>query len=88
VALTVVPAKVTAAPVCSFWRSIVLDGGAEMLESTMFVHDLTADEMEAYSVTVHVVPAAPPPTVVVVGVGELVVTTLTAVLSVVGACDC
>lgn len=56
---TVVPAKVTTAPVCRLCRSIVLDGGAEILLSTMFVHDATAEEMEAYAVTVQV---DPPPT--------------------------
>lgn len=30
---------------------MVLEGGAEMLESTIFVHDSTAEEMDAYSVT-------------------------------------
>ena len=44
---TVVPAKVTAAPVWSFWRSIVLEGGAWMLERMMLVQDFTAEEMEA-----------------------------------------
>jgi len=52
----VVPANVTTAPVCRLCRSMVLEAGAEMLDSTMLVHDLTADEMEAYAVTVHVVP--------------------------------
>jgi len=47
VVLTVVPAKVTAAPVWSFCRSIVLEGGAEMLERTILVHDFTAEEIEA-----------------------------------------
>jgi hypothetical protein len=81
----VVPAKVTAAPVCSFCRSIVLEGGAETLESTMFVHDLTADEMEAKLVTVQAVPAAP--ATVVVGGGVLLGTELTDVVRVVGRCD-
>lgn len=52
-----------------------------MLESTMLLHDLTADEMEAKSVTVQAVPAT-----VVVGVGVLFGATLTLVLSVVGTC--
>lgn len=49
--LTVVPAKVTVAPVWRLCRSIVLEGGAEMLERTMLVQDLTAEEIDAYSVT-------------------------------------
>jgi len=53
-----VPAKVTAAPVWRPCRSIVLEGGAEMLESTMLVQDSTADEMEAYSVTTQADPDA------------------------------
>jgi hypothetical protein len=47
---------------------MVLDGGAEILDSTMLEHDLTAEEMEAYAVTVQVVtPAAE----VVVGGAEV-----------------
>ena len=73
----------TTALVCNFCKSIVLDGGAEMLESTMLEHDLTADEIEAYAVTVHVVPSLPPPaTVVVVLLGVVVV--LIEVVKVVG----
>lgn len=49
--LTVVPAKVTVAPVWRLWRSMVLEGGAEMLERTILVQDSTAEEMDAYSVT-------------------------------------
>lgn len=54
--LTVVPAKVTVAPVWRLCRSIVLDGGADKLESTMLVQDATAEERDAYSVTTQVVP--------------------------------
>lgn len=36
----------------------MLEGGAEMLESTMLVQDSTADEMEAYSVTTQADPDA------------------------------
>jgi hypothetical protein len=54
--LTVVPAKVTVAPVWRLCKSIVLEGGAEMLESTILVQDLTAEEIEAYAVTTQVVP--------------------------------
>lgn len=47
----VFPAKVNAAPV---WRArlIVLEAGAETPDNRMLVHDLTADEMLAYAVTV------------------------------------
>ena len=41
-------------------------GGAEMLDKTMFEHDFTADEIEAYAVTVQVVPPLPPTVLVVV----------------------
>ena len=46
----------TVAPVWRLCKSIVLEGGAEMLESTMLVQDLTAEEIEAYAVTTQVVP--------------------------------
>ena len=37
-----------------------------MPDNTMLVHDFTADEIEAYAVTVQVVPPEPPTVVVVV----------------------
>lgn len=51
----------------------MLDGGAEMLDSTMLVQDLTAEEMLAYSVTVQVAPPPPAAVVVVVFVVEVFV---------------
>jgi hypothetical protein len=56
---------VTTAPVGSFWRSIVLDGGAERFEIVKVEQDFTADESEAYAVTVHAPPLPPLPVVVV-----------------------
>ena len=52
------PAKVTVAPVWRLCKSIVLDGGADMLDNTISVHDFTADEIDAYSVTMHAEPVA------------------------------
>lgn len=48
----VFPAKVREAPV---WRAklMVLEAGAETPDNRMLVHDLTAEEMLAYAVTVH-----------------------------------
>lgn len=40
--------------------------GAEIPDNKMLVHDFTADEIEAYAVTVQVVPPLPPTVVVVV----------------------
>lgn len=45
--LTVVPSKMTAAPVCRSCRSMVLDGGTEISERRMLEQDATAEEMEA-----------------------------------------
>lgn len=44
---TVVPEKVTAAPVFNFDKSIELEAGAEIPDKTMFEHDATAAEIEA-----------------------------------------
>jgi hypothetical protein len=58
---TVLPAKMTVAPVCRDLREIVELAGAEMLSSKMLVHDFTAEEMPAHAVTVQVVPPDPVP---------------------------
>jgi hypothetical protein len=52
ISLTVVPANVTVAPVCSDWRSRVLEAGMETPDNTMSVHELTAEEISAYAVIV------------------------------------
>lgn len=71
---TVVPEKVTAAPVLSLDRSIELEAGAEIPDKIMFEHDATAAEIEAQAVTVQAVP--PPPA----GADVAVVVTLVAVV--------
>jgi hypothetical protein len=60
-----------------------LEAGAEIPDKTMFVHDATAEEIEAYAVTVQAVPPLPPP-----GTDVVVVTFVAVVLvfNVVG-CD-
>jgi hypothetical protein len=80
-----VPANVTTAPVCSFWRSIVLLGGAEIFERTILLQDLTADEIEAYAVTMQVVLPPPPAAVVFVLVSFAVDVTIVVGLLVVPA---
>lgn len=60
--LTVSPAKATRAPVLSFDRSIELDAGAEIPDKMILEHDATAEDIEAYAVTVQgaAVPPLPP----------------------------
>jgi hypothetical protein len=71
--LTVLPAKVTVALGCNFCRSMVLEAGAAILDRIILVHDLTADEMAAYAVTVQVAASAARPAiwfVVLVGLAK------------------
>lgn len=57
---TVLPSKVTVEPSCKSERSMALDSGATMPDKTISVHDATADEIDAYSVTVQGVAALAP----------------------------
>ena len=59
------PAKITVVPVCRDLSEMVELAGAEIPDKTILVQDFTADEIEAYAVTVHVVPPLPPAVVVV-----------------------
>lgn len=63
---TVLPANITVAPVWRDLSEMVELAGAEIPDNKMLVHDFTADEIEAYAVTVQVVPPLPPTVVVVV----------------------
>lgn len=65
--LTVSPAKATLAPVLSFDRSIELDAGAEIPDKMILEHDATAEDIEAYAVTVHGADVPPLPPVAVGG---------------------
>lgn len=61
-------------PCFSFVNRIVELAGAEMFSRTILVQDATAEVIEAYSVTVQVVPV--PTVVVVFAVGVVVLTLL------------
>lgn len=50
----------TFAPSFNLERSIELEAGAAIFDKTMSVHDATADEIDAYSVTVQGVAALAP----------------------------